>query len=306
METNATELYRKYRPETFNDVVGQNEALKALADMGKRGKIPHALLLTGPSGCGKTTLARILAKKLKCSSSDFVEINGADFRGIDTIRDIRRQMSAAPLGGPCRIWLIDECHQQTGPSQDSFLKVLEDTPSHVYFMLATTDPQKLKKTIVTRCTEIRCKPISKGDLQKVVKRVCELEGVEVDSTVQEKIAEAADGSARKSLVILHAVIGLKTVEEQIAAIESADVKQQAIRIAQLLIKPSTKWPELAKVLAAVEEDPETLRYMVLGYCRTVLLKSGDPRAAMIMEQFRDNFYDSKASGLALACWNVLN
>src|SRR5690606_3369465 len=110
------------------------------------GDIPHAMLFTGPSGCGKTTLARILRVKLRCSDNDFQEINAADFRGIDSIRSMRQQVGAAPLGGDSRIWLIDEAHSMTADAQNAFLKLLEDTPRHVYFFLATTDPQKLKKT----------------------------------------------------------------------------------------------------------------------------------------------------------------
>src|SRR3990167_7675833 len=123
--------------------------------------------------------------------TNFSEVNAADFRGIDSIRDIREHMGAAPMSGECRVWLIDEIHQQTGAAQDSFLKMLEDTPSHVYFLLATTDPHKLKKTIITRCTEIRCKPISETDLIGLVKRVSEAEGKTLEEKVMKKIGRAS-------------------------------------------------------------------------------------------------------------------
>lgn len=115
-------LYQAYRPRTFDEVVGNKEAIRTLESFIKRdiSEVPHAFLFSGPSGCGKTTLARILAKKLGCSDANFVEIDSADFRGIDTIREIRRQMRLAPVGGgSCRVWLIDECHKLTGDAQSA-------------------------------------------------------------------------------------------------------------------------------------------------------------------------------------------
>jgi DNA polymerase III gamma/tau subunit len=108
-EPNAVELYRKYRPTKFSEVVGQSDAVKTLVDMGKRKALPHFILFTGPSGCGKTTIARILRQKLKCSDSDFSEVNAANDRGIDMVRDIEKKMNYAPIGGKCRLWLCDEC-----------------------------------------------------------------------------------------------------------------------------------------------------------------------------------------------------
>ena len=141
-DSEATELYRKYRPTSFKQVVGQEEAIRTLTELGKRKAIPHAILFTGPSGVGKTTLARILQRKLKCVGNDFVEMNAANDRGVGIIRSIQNKVGLAPMLGSCRIWLMDEAHQLTSDAQSAFLKLLEDTPSHVYFMLATTDPQK--------------------------------------------------------------------------------------------------------------------------------------------------------------------
>ena len=149
------ELYKKYRPKNFKRIVGQPTITEQLTSMTRSNQFPHSSLFSGPSGCGKTTLARIMRNKLDCGDQDFQEVNCADFRGIDMVRDIRNRMNLAPIGGECRVWLIDEAHQLSSQAQNAFLKILEDTPSHVYFMLATTDPQKLIPTIRTRCAEFK-------------------------------------------------------------------------------------------------------------------------------------------------------
>lgn len=264
--------------------------------------------------CGKTTIARILKNKLRCADVDFQEINSAECRGIDEIRKIQEHIHASPLAGvdKCRIWLIDEAHGLTSDAQNAFLKILEDTPKHVYFMLATTSPEKLKRTIITRCTQIKCKLLSESDLIRVIERVDKAEkDIEdiygpLDPKIIRKIASVAEGSAREALVILHAIIGLEKTENQLAAIESSDIKKQAIEIARMLMKPKATWPQMQEILKDIEEEPETIRYMVLGYCKKVLLGKGDhKRAALIITEFMDNFYDSKTAGLVISCYNVI-
>jgi DNA polymerase-3 subunit gamma/tau len=302
------ELYKKHRPTSFKQVVGQDHAVAALVDLGKRNAIPHCILFTGPSGVGKTTLARILRNKLKCGDADYREINASDQRGIDMVRDVRANMNLAPMSGKTRVWVVDEAHQLTSDAQNSFLKILEDTPSHVYFMLSTTDPQKLKKTIVTRSHEVRLKSIPNKDIVDVIERVTGEEGIDsLTDDVMDKLLSAADGSARKALVILHAIIGLESEEQQLKTIAESDYQEQAITIARLLLKPSRSWKEIAEVLKGVNEDAEQLRYMVLGYCRKILLGGGKmaSRAANIIDRFQDNLYDSKLAGFALACYDVV-
>ena len=117
----------------------------------------NPILFTGPSGTSKTTLARIYKNHIGCSDMDFVELNAANFKGIDTVRDIIRDMNLSPMKGPVRMWLIDECHKMTNDAQNAFLKSLEDVPSHVRFCLATTDSSKLLKTLVSRCHKVQTK-----------------------------------------------------------------------------------------------------------------------------------------------------
>lgn len=300
-----TELYKKYRPKKFSEIVGQTEAVKILTDLGIKGEIPHALLISGPSGCGKTTIARILRKKLKCSDIDYVEMNAANVRGIDAIRDISQRVGSAPIGGKTRVWVVDESHGLTSQAQDSFLKILEDTPKHVYFILLTTDPQKLKKTIRTRCTEIKCNLLTNSEIHTLVSNVAEKEGIPLDPSVIEKITEVAEGSARKALVLLNSIMGEDEADKQIELIEKSSTARQAIEICRALMNSKTVWKDMREILTNVEDDPEAIRRMVLGYAKSVLLKSDHSRAAMILDYFADNFYDSGQSGLVLACWNTI-
>lgn len=305
------ELYHKHRPATFKQVKGQPEAVKVLETMLREERLPHTILLTGPSGCGKTTIARILKKRLGCGDPDYVEVNCAVVEGaMETVRGIQSRMGLAPVSGPCRIWLLDECQSLSRASfaQQALLKMLEDTPRHVYFFLATTDPGKILPTIKTRCTEIRLNGLHAKSMEALVQEVVEKEEATVSEEVIDLLVEVADGSARKALVLLHQILGLADDEERLQAIQRSDSKRQAIELARALMNPRSKWAEVAKILKGIDEEPESLRHMVLAYATNVLLGGGKlaPQAAMVIQSFRDNFFDSKRAGLAIASWEVIS
>lgn len=302
------ELYKKYRPKSFKTVIGQDHVLKSLEKMVEKKKVPHCILFTGPSGCGKTTLARILATELGCGKSDLYEVNCASFRGIDTVRDIGNRMMQAPMNGSCRVWIIDEAHRLTGDAQDAFLKILEDTPEHIYFMLATTSPQKLLRTIKTRGTEIAVKSLTIPSLKKLVDRVAKHENITLSEDVVDSIVKNSEGSARKALVFLNQIVDLANEEDMINSIESATLEKQSEHLARALMNPRATWSEIAKIIKSSDiEDPEQVRWMVLGYARSVLLNGGklSNRAFVILDLFKDNFYDSKTAGLVHACYAVI-
>lgn len=309
-----TELYKKHRPARLADIVGQD---RAIADIRKKLKTgwPHALLLKGPTGTGKTTIMRIMRRILKCNDRDYVEINTADFKGIDTIRDLRDTIHLQPWG-MTKVIGIDECHKLTNDAQNAILKMLEDTPSHAYFILGTTDPNKLLKAVLGRCSEVQLQAIEGRHLETLVKTVAEKEGYNISDRIAEEIAEAADGSARKALVILEAVGGLEGETEQKKAIQITTVdKDLSFKLASELMWPKQGWAGVASILQKMkDEDPEAVRYMVLAFARSCLVgKEGQApnprnlgRAAMVINFFGENFYDSKQAGLAFACFNVMN
>lgn len=300
------ESYKKFRPETLNEIIGQASAVGVLKSMIQSKNIPHALLFTGPSGCGKTTLARILVKSLECGKSDLSELNCADFRGIDMVRDLRKGISLAPISGKARVWIIDECHQLTKDAQNGLLKMLEDTPSHAYFMLATTEPGKLIAAIKTRCTEVKVSALNIAQQKENILFILSKLKEKFDDDLVDKIVEIADGSARKAIVLVDSVRGLDE-DERMEAVERSNAQRQGIEIAKALFGFKVTWSEMAKLIKACDEEPETVRRIILGYASAILLSAGklSSRAYLVIQTFRDNWFDCGKAGLTACCYEVL-
>lgn len=309
----TAELYKRYRPKNLEDVVGQPKAVQVLTKMANANKIPHTIMFTGPSGCGKTSLARILRNVLKCGKSDYNEINcGMTEKPIDMIREIQRRMGAAPIGGSSRMWVLDETQSlsRAGFAQQALLKILEDTPSHVYFILCTTDPNKVIKTIRTRCTVIDVKSLTPKYMMDLLSSVSKKEKFNLSEELAEKIIEVSGGSAREALVHLDSVMRIEDDEDRIETIQSSEAQSKGIDLARLLLKARPgDWGEVGKMLKNIDEDPETIRYIVMGYGAAILMNGGGkiaPRAAEMIAYFSDHFYDSKKPGLVLACYGLVH
>lgn len=301
-------LYQKYRPKRLKEFVGQPIAVSIIQTWLDR-EVPHVILFRGPVGCGKTSLARFLKTKLECSDSDYYELNIADVRGIDTIRDIRAKMSLSPMGGSCRIWVLDEIASATRESMEALLKILEDTPSHVYFFLCTMSPERLPQAIITRCKHVELNTVGEEDLVDLCVSIAQKEGVTLPDSVALQIAQNSSGSPRMALGILEGVLWLADEEEQLEAISKSSIKTQGESLAKLLMNEKCTWPEVAKFLKETNEQPESLRIQVLGYANVILLgKRGNSqqRAYRVISAMRFNFYDSKQAGLSAACWEIVN
>jgi len=301
-------LHLKYRPQTFEEVTGNQDTVQILRSQARgecQQSLSKSILLHGPTGCGKTTLGRIIAAELGVSGADLKEIDSADFRGIDTIRDIRKQSSYKPLGGPYRVWILDEVHRATGDAQSALLKALEDTPPHVYYILCTTDPQKLLPTIRGRCSQFQVNTLSEKEMKKLLRKVVKAEEESLDKEVYEQITQDSMGHPRNALQVLAQVLAVDEDKRLQIAKRTAERQSQTIELCRSLIG-GEPWKKVANILKGLkEEEPEQIRRAVLGYCQSVLLGEENNQAAAVMEEFVNPFYNSGFPGLVLACYSIL-
>ncbi|MBM3257619.1 MAG: DNA polymerase III subunit gamma/tau [Candidatus Nealsonbacteria bacterium] len=249
-------LYRKYRPQVFSDIVGQEHVIQTLSNAVSSGIISHAYLFSGPRGSGKTTVARLLAKSLncldrkegqfepcnKCSSCleilgnrslDLIEIDAASHRGIDEMRELRDGIKFAPSKSKYKIFIIDESHQLTKEAANALLKTLEEPPSHAIFILATTEIHKMIPTIISRCQRFDFRKLTLAEIVKKLEFVAKKEGIKIEKPALELIALSAAGSVRDAESILGQVLNYQddqeikteTIKEILGLVEISIVSQ---------------------------------------------------------------------------------
>jgi len=220
----AQAMYRKWRPQTFDEVSGQEHVLQTLRNAIASGRIAHAYLFSGPRGTGKTTMARLLAKAVNCTNPDLsqrpdntcaictaiadgrmldlVELDAASNRGIDEIRDLRDKINFAPGQSRYKVYIIDEVHMLTEPAFNALLKTLEEPPAHAIFVLATTDPQKVPATIVSRCQPFGFRRLTLGEISSRLQHLVDEEGLTAEAGALTLIARQATGSMRDAVSLL--------------------------------------------------------------------------------------------------------
>lgn len=298
-------LHLDYRPERLEDVVGNWKTINALRSViTRKNDVPRAILFHGPSGCGKTTLARIMGRMLNVDESSLAELNVADFRGIDTIREIISQMRFPPLNGKYRMWILDEAHQLSKDAQTALLKALEDSPKHCIIVLATTEPEKLLTTIRTRCHAFEVFPLDEEQLVELMSSVLKKAKVKVPADVLDQIAVDAMGSARMALVILDKIMDLEQSEMKKAAAQEAVRVRKTLELCRLLLEGTT-WKTIASCLKGLnDENPEQVRQAVLTYMASVLLSGNNPKAFTALVAFKDPFYTAGRAALVRACYET--
>jgi DNA polymerase-3 subunit gamma/tau len=195
-------LYRKYRPQSFDDVIGQESVVAALREAVATNRIGHAYIFSGSRGTGKTTLARIFARAIGTYPEDLYEIDAASNRGIDDVRALRSEVATAPFRSTYKVYIIDEAHMLTKDAWNALLKTLEEPPAHVVFMFATTEKEKLLDTILSRCQHFALKQPTASRLRSYATDIAKTEGVTLDGPAAELIATLGNGSFRDTLSVL--------------------------------------------------------------------------------------------------------
>jgi len=300
------ELYNRYRPKNLSKVVGNDKTIAILQKFAEKKATdrPHTFLFTGGAGCGKTTLAHIMADMFGCKGDNLEEFNSASYRGIDSVREIQQKMQRSPTGdSTCRCFVLEEVHQLSKDAQEALLKPTENCPNHVYFMLTTTNPEKLTTALTSRASVINVASLTEEDLIAIMQRVVKLEKDSVDVKVLQKIADISAGSARVALTMLEKILALPVKERSSWEEAIASTSSQAIDLCRCLMK-RPKWAEIVAILKGITDDPETVRRMVLGYANSVLL-GGRLEGYNIILCFEENYYSSGKAGLTKSCYEYL-
>lgn len=301
----SEELYKRLRPKTLDQVLGQPTAVSALKGFLSTKSVPHAILFHGPSGCGKTTLARIMAAELGAKGLDLIERNFASSRGIEEVREIETQMTLAPMSGKCKVYILDEAHAMTSQAAQSMLKMLEDTPKHVYFMLCTSEPEKLAKALKTRLTAIGVT----GLRNEYVLTLLKTSVPETPDKVAESITKAAQGSARMALVLLEQAEKAAWDPEVVKTITQVQgVSEETINMVRAIVSGDLKsWSVVYGVVnEAKDEELESLRHFVLAYTKTCFKTTANGRRlSAVVDAFGQPFFNSKKAGFLASCYRAM-
>ena len=286
-------LYRKYRPASWDEVLGQEHVVKALTGAITQGKIAHAYLFAGSRGTGKTSIARIFAGVVGTTGSDLYEIDAASNRGIDDVRALRESVQTLPFESPYKVYIIDEVHMLTKEAFNALLKTLEEPPHFVIFILATTELNKVPDTIVSRCQTFTFKKPTQTILKELVLDIAKKEGYKIDAASAELIALLGDGSFRDTHGILQKVlsstagkaVALEEVERITGAPKTALVNSLLTGIAS-----GDTASALQAIRAARDEnvDMKTFAKLLLRKLRAALLVRFDPAyAARMADEFTE-------------------
>lgn len=253
-------FYRKYRPQNFDELIGQDHVKKTLINASQSGKLGHAYLFVGPRGSGKTSAARILAKLVNCekpeppcnkcaacisitdgSNMDLIEIDAASNRGIDDIRDLREKIKLAPSSLKKKVYIIDEVHMLTTEAFNALLKTLEEPPEHVLFILATTEAGKLPATILSRVQRFDFKLASKPQIMEVLKNICQKEKLKISDEILSLIAENSEGSFRDGVKHLDQIASFgkeMDIEQARSILKANDFSQISLLLEKIIANDS--------------------------------------------------------------------
>lgn len=294
-------FHTKYRPETFDDVLGQDTTVRSLKRTVKDNRA-HVFLFVGPAGTGKTTLARILANEFAGKGNkavNLIEHDGASKSGADDMRALMTSLQYKAIGeSPVKFVIVDECHKLSSNAWTVLLKPTEEPPEHVYYAFCTTEMGKIPKAIITRCLRYDLKPVKEELLLELLVKVADAEELSISDDLLEAIAEASGGSPRQALVNLEACLDCKTLEEARSLMRSAGQSKELIDLARWLVSGrNLSWSEATKYLKALEGlEAESCRIMLQNYFAAVLMNTKSEAKAKpilgLIEAFKTPYYAS--------------
>ena len=309
-------LYRKYRPRTFEEVIGQEHIVKTLVNQIKYDKISHAYLFTGSRGTGKTSTAKIFAKAINCIDSkdgspclncetckaldgtniDVLEIDAASNNGVDEIRDLREKIKYPPVVGKYKVYIIDEVHMLSTSAFNALLKTLEEPPKHTIFILATTEVHKLPATILSRCLRFDFRLVPLEILTAHLKKVLDDEGVKYDEQAINVIVRAGEGSVRDMLSIADRCVSFSGDEltyEKVLTVLGVSEREVLINMANKILSKDTgnALVELDKVLS-LGKTPLVFSNDLIGYFRDLLLVNSLGEKSRDIVVVRDDVYEA--------------
>ena len=326
-----TVVARRYRPRTFEELVGQDTVAQGLLRAIETHRVGHAYLFTGARGVGKTSTARIFAKALNASADgkghfdpkseialaidsgddmDVIEIDGASNRGIDEIRQLRSNASIRPTRSPYKIYIIDEVHMLTTQAFNALLKTLEDPPGHVKFNICTTDPDKIPITVLSRCQRYDFPPVHTDQILTRLKFICTNEGTQADEDALKLIARRAAGSMRDSQSLLEQMLSFGgkhiTVDEVHAMLGTADESRLALFAECMVRRDAAR--AITELNSAIADgvDPGQLAEQFLGYLRDVMTVAIGAPAELVRTADPSNVSDLKAYGNAWGLSTLLS
>lgn len=294
-------LYRRWRPQTFEDVIGQDHITQTLRNALATDRVAHAYLFTGPRGTGKTSIARILAKAVNCLGSenqrpcnecricrgmsdgshlDLIEIDAASNTGVDDVRDLREKINFSPNEARQKVYVIDEVHMLSNAAFNALLKTLEEPPAHALFVLATTEPHKIPETIKSRCQRFDFRRVSLQAIIGKLERICEAEGVAAEPAALEAIARAATGSLRDSESLLDQLLAFAedtiTLQQVQTLLGSVSGEAVAMLVDHLIDRSTSGGLALINETVDAGADPRQFTRQLLEYLRSLLLlQAGD-------------------------------